>query len=507
MKRNILDKMLGFFSPAAEVKRIKARMHRDLALRAYDAAQSYNSDDWTSAQRLSANRETKNAIPIIRDRARDAGRNNPYARKAISAIVGNTVGAGIVPEFQGPARQKKIAKLAWKEWGETPLCDSHNMHNFYSLQSLVLKNVIEAGEVLIKKEFYNDAIKMKVLEADFINSNVDYLGTEKTKNTFQGIELDTSGKVVAYHLYDSNPGEYQGMPKTIRVDAKDVAHIFLQDRPGQNRGVSWFAPVLRVLEDFKVYQDSTLIRQKGAASFMAFITSSAADTALTDTQLREQRALDAALEPGIIRHLAEGEDVKFSNPPAVDGYAEYCRQTLRSVGAGLGVPYEALTGDYSQVNYSSGRMGHLEFRKNVDMWRWQMLIPLFCDRGIKIFLEWAELRYGLDPSAVTVKWTPPAWSMIDPNKEYSALQLAVRNGFMSAPQAILEQGGDPDQTLEEIAEWGQKLDEKKIILDSDPRKTNSSGQAQADPNSNNNGDPENESKEEDAPPGSDQSAN
>jgi capsid protein len=49
---------------------------------------------------------------------------------------------------------------------------------------------------------------------------------------------------------------------------------------------------------------------------------------------------------------------------------------------------------------------------------------------------------------------------------------------MTLPEAIREQGQDPDAHLAEIAEANAKLDELKIVLDSDPRRTSAGGQGQ-----------------------------
>lgn len=65
--------------------------------------------------------------------------------------------------------------------------------------------------------------------------------------------------------------------------------------------------------------------------------------------------------------------------------------------------------------------------------------------------------------------------MLEPDKEGLAYQRLVRAGAMTIPQMLRELGYDPDAHLAEIAETNKKLDELGIVLDSDPRKTNTSG--------------------------------
>lgn len=44
------------------------------------------------------------------------------------------------------------------------------------------------------------------------------------------------------------------------------------------------------------------------------------------------------------------------------------------------VVVRTLSGDLSQINYLSGRMGWIEFQRSIDAWRWRMFIPQFCAR-------------------------------------------------------------------------------------------------------------------------------
>jgi capsid protein len=48
---------------------------------------------------------------------------------------------------------------------------------------------------------------------------------------------------------------------------------------------------------------------------------------------------------------------------------------MRAAAVGTGITYEALTGDLSQVNFTSGRMGRMEMNANVSSWQWLLMIP------------------------------------------------------------------------------------------------------------------------------------
>lgn len=478
MKPTVLDRLIGFFSPEAETNRLQKRMKKDLLLRGYDAAKDFRTSDWVSASKTSANEEIKAAQKKLRERSRDLTRNNPYSVRAKNVIVSNTVGAGIVANIKGPTPQKTAElKALWKIWAETTACDANGIHNFYGLQRLILATTVESGEGLALRVGRDPLTgpKIKLVEADYINSDQD----KDDGSLVQGIAFDSKGRRSAYMLFKRHPGDKGASNEFVKVPAADVSHVFRQDRPGQVRGVPWFHAVIEALKDFDDYQRATLIGRKIAACFAAFVTTNDSDSLLSPDDLKSKREADMALEPATVRYLKNGESVQFATPPPASGYAEFTRESLRGIAAGLGISYEAMTGDYSQSNYSSSRMGHLEFRRNIEDWRWNMLIPQFCDVTFGWFKEWASVAASVAPEEISAEWTPPAYEMIDPVKDVTAMRYAIRAGIKTIPQAIREQGLDPETQFAEIEATNKILDDKKIALDTDPRKMSTIGFAQA----------------------------
>jgi capsid protein len=148
---------------------------------------------------------------------------------------------------------------------------------------------------------------------------------------------------------------------------------------------------------------------------------------------------------------------------------------LRKVAAGLDVPFEVLTGDYSQVNFSSGRMGWIEFQRSLDQWRWEMVVPLLCMPVWEWFAQAVTLGTGIGFSDISAQWTAPRREMIDPSKEIEATKNAIRSGLTTLPEAQRSMGYDPELVLAEYAETNKKLDKLGLVLDSDPRKTAGNG--------------------------------
>lgn len=488
MKRSYLDRFIGYLSPQAEANRIVGRMKVEMSQRAYDIAKSFPTSDWASSNKNNANTEVKLAIEPGRNKARSLEQNNPYGLKAVNVIVSETVGAGIVPNIIGTSdKQTEDLKNLWKIWGESKLCDFEAQQNFYGLQALALRACVVSGEGLgVERSAIVPGIEGKTSLASQIQLlESDFIATTKDEGKIvQGIQTDNTGKPVKYYLFKAHPGSKEATENTVSIDVASIAHIFKKERPGQLRGVTWFHSVAEKMKDLDDLQYATLVQKKIAACLVGVITTNGSDSALSAADKKAKREAEMSMQPASFYYADPGQDITFSSPPASNGYADFNREILRAIASGFGISYEALTSDYSQSTYSSSRMGHLQMRKNIEHWRWNILIPQFCEPAFSWFLKFAvsqgvvredEVVKGL----INVNWVPPAYSMIDPSKEVLSLQREIRSGLKSWKAAVIEYGQDPDQILSEVEEYNKKFDEKKLSFDTDPRRMSSIGFAQA----------------------------
>lgn len=468
---NFLDKAIALVNPKAAFRREQFRVATDILKgRKYEAAAKGRrtaSWAWTDG---SANTETAQALGILRARARDLGRNNPYAKKAIQVIVSNTVGTGIVPGVQSKSKGRvTMARELWRKWAETTECDFDGQHNFYGLQRLAMRTVAESGEVLIlrrRKTGGTLPIQLQVLEPDFLDSSRDIKSLSNGGWITQGVEYNKAGKRVGYWLYKSHPGEGFAHDSKM-VPADEVLHIYDVQRAGQVRGVPFGVSAMLRLKDFDEYEDAELVRQKISACLGIFVED--ADPANPGTDAGDE--LLERVEPGMIQHLPPGKRMTFVSPPTTQNYDNYSRKILQAVAAGYGITYEAMTGDLNNVNFSSGRMGWLEMHRQLSDWQYNMLIPMLCERVWNWFLDASVIATPLTAGDLTVTWTPPRREMIDPLKETNAINLQIRNALRTWPEAVREQGYDPEEVLREMKEWNEKFDEAGVILDCDPRKS------------------------------------
>jgi lambda family phage portal protein len=421
----------------------------------------------------------------LRAKSRDLVRRNAWAAAGIEAFVANAIGTGIKPQsmVHDQTTREAIHSLWW-DWCEQ--ADAAGLTDFYGLQALATRAMLEGGEALVRVRYRRTedvlpvALQIQVLEAEHLPTtmNRDLPGGNVIR---AGIEFDRLGRRLAYHLYRSHPNDGLLAPMsssagvggmdTARVDASEVIHLFRPLRPGQIRGEPWLTRALVKLNELDQYDDAELVRKKTAAMFAGFITRMAPEDNLMGESAADANGVAlAGMEPG--------EDIKFSAPADVgSSYAEFMRQQFRAVAAAMGITYEMLTGDLTQVNYSSIRAGLLEFRRRCEALQHGVIVHQLCRPIWRAWMDQAVLEGALDLPGYrkdrrayqAAKWIPQGWSWVDPQKEFNAMKLAIRAGLMSRSEAISGNGYDAEDVDREIAADNARADALGLVFDSDAR--------------------------------------
>lgn len=478
--KNILERGLAMISPEWAARRMGARFALEEMTRAYDAAKNTNQTGGWTALGTSANAEIGPAIFNLRNRSRDLVRNSPWGAKAVRIIQSNVVGRGITPYLpRGTKQEKNLIMDQWERFSDN--CDPEGMMDFYGLQGLVIRAVFESGECLIRIRKRPSSWKMdipvqlEVLESDFI----DYGKNESLKNgniIILGREFDRHGRRVAYWLFPQHPGDslvnYRKGFASQRIDAREIIPIFDKLRPGQVAGVPWMAPVALKTRDVEDYDAAELVRKKIEACFVAFIQTSSPGKhgGFAGTGEKDDKGdLVERISPGRVYRHGHDQDVKFGSPASVPGYGDYMKVQQHAIAAGIGISYEQLTGNLADVNYGSLRGGKVEFWAVLDIWQHLMMVPQLCKRvwnhvnDVAVFL--GQRQPGYNPAT----WTAPIRPWIDPRKDAEGQEALIKSGITTLQRTISDRGEDPEQHLDEIAAMNQMLDDRKIILTSDPR--------------------------------------
>lgn len=486
-KPNWLDRTIAFVAPAAATRRVMARTAFKGLSRKYDGAgRGRLTENWKTAG-TSADAEIGQALPLLRARHRDLVRNNPHARKAVTVWKNNIVGAGIMARSNsGDEDLDRLTDDLWDEWVKT--ADADGQLDLYGLQELAVGIMVEGGEALVRRRLrpardgQRVPLQLQVMEGDHLDHGKSGDGATG-RTAVQGVEFDTEGRRYAYWLFRNHPGNgWLSSPRkfeSVPVPAGEVVHLYRKERT-QTRGVPWGSSVITNIRDVDDYDVAEIIRKKIEACVVAIVTGAEegeegiAPSSVVDADGRPVEKF----EPGLIAYSHGGKDVKFNSPSAVGGYTDYRRTGLQSISAGYLVPYELLTGDLSEVNFTSARVGLVEFRRLVDTVQWLTVIPMLLNRIRGWFCEAAYLAGELPVPFVPCEWNPPAFESVNPIDDANAELIEMRSGTLTWDEAVSRRGRNPDDVMAETVARLKKFDKHELIFDSDPRRVTKGGNEQ-----------------------------
>lgn len=443
---NLVDRVIDYFAPVASRQRMAARLASKVQMN-YDAASRSRRTNAWKAPSTSGDSAASGQRELLRYRSRDFIRNRPLAARGQSVITSNVVGgAGIVPsvECDEDDRKPEIRQLI-KAHLMTTAIDVLGEMTLPMMQRTVMNATFGDGEILARRRWrtgrFGEGLELpfqvQLMEVD----HLDLTKREHGKNqVIDGIEIGPTGRIEAYHLYRRHPGDatWWSMQRfeSERVPASEIIHVRRFDRPGQLRGVPWMAPVMLPLGDLSDYQEAEIVKQKIAGLLVGVVKTANPKDDENYEPLTE-------LMPGSIGAIGHEDDVIFNDPPSVSGFRDFMSVNARHIAVALGVTYEALTGDLSGVNFSSGRMGRMEMDRNIETWQQQIIVAQFC-RGIETWLMEAVNIVGRDLPEFSLTWTAPRRALIDPSKEIPAAIKEIESGLTSRSRKQRELGYDPD---------------------------------------------------------------
>jgi len=446
---NMLDRVIAAVSPAAGLKRARARVAIG-ALAHYRAATVSRRSASIRPASGDADAVTGGQRRQIALTARDLIRNNATAAHAVDVLVNAIVGTGIEPKLATNDDTLRDDWSAVLRHLDSIAVDADGVSTLAAIQRAAVRAMIVDGDALVVWPKGGRAwFQLRVLESDYLDERLFGLAAGSGNVIHEGIEYAQDGRVVAYHLYDDHPGSPIWAPgrermTSTRVSAERVIHLFRADRPGQRRGTSWLAPVMDDLAALADNDEAQLIRQKIAACFAAFWRSDRGEESL---------GVPSSLAPGLIQQIGRDEEVTFGNPPDVTGYDDFARVHLRRIAAGLGITYESLTGDLTGVNFSSARVGRIEMGQNVEAWQWTLVMPRLCAP----LGDWLRQSLAHDAPeliaawhAARIGWTPPPPLIADPKLEVQAATMRIDAGLSSRPAEIRKLGYEPAEVDAEI---------------------------------------------------------
>lgn len=493
---NIIDKVVGFFSPAQGVERLKARAQMAIAGQWVGARFDRRQTAGWVPFGGSADADTVADLRWLRNRSRDTQRNQPLALGAINTVVTTSIGTGLVLRSTIDASMIGMSTDEGQEWqrkterefrlwaGNASACDATRTNDFYQIQSLAFRSALESGDVfaslpMIKRRGQLYQTKLQLIEADRVQ-NKDY--AMNTEDLCLGVECDKYGAPVNYHVMQRHPGGL--LPLNLawdivpvfgsRTGRRNIIHLFDKRRPGQSRGVPYLAPVIEMLKQLSDYSNAEVTAAVVSAMFTVFVTTpngQGLDTGMADHSASSQQAGGTlTMGPGAVLDLAPGEDVKFADPKRPNtAFDPFVLSVLRQIGVALELPFEILVKHFT-ASYSAARASMLEawrFYKGRRAW----VAAQFCQPVYEAWLEEAIALGRIDAPGffddpmiraayVGAEWIGDAPGQLDPLKEVNAAKGRLELNLTShSDECVMLNGADWDSTIERRAREEQRMQE------------------------------------------------
>lgn len=442
----------------------------------------------------------------LRQRARMLYMAAPIATSAIRTNRTNVVGNGLrlkstinrtalgMTQERAEEWQRK-AEAEFELWAtKKQACDATGVNDFYGMQQLAVVSWLVSGDVFAVTKHYERtkllpySLRLHLIEADRVrtpsehSNGLFYSTTGKTKEgnmIFDGVEVDANGAIIAYHIANTHPQEWNKPTSFVRVRAygertalPNVMHIMESERPEQYRGVTYLAQVIEPLLQMRRYTESEIMAALVQSFFTAFILTEGDATDMPFNEAGQPAVSEDDDEyemgPATINMLKKGEDIKFATPTHPQtGFDVFMRALAEQVGSALEIPADLLLKAFHS-SYSASRAAMLEAWKAFRMRRvW--LTNSFCRPTYEIWLTEAVAMgrisapgFLTDPiirqAYLGSEWIGPSQGQLDPVKEIAAAVMAIDNGLSTREQETIKLNGSQyASNVDQLTVENQKL--------------------------------------------------
>ena len=372
--------------------------------------------------------------------------NTPAARRTVRFMAQRVIGPeGILPQFT----DEKIDE-AFRVWAMR--CRRGNRKTWSAAQTMLLSEFITAGEGFHRRDVRDGRLEIVAFEPEQLSTTAP--GRIPEGRVFSmGIEYDEFGIATRYFVERKSPetGFLLGVDP---FNAIRVVHLYMEDRPGQLRGISQFATGAVSLYDMSdaVYAELTALRMQAYAGL--HFKPEADESGVIDDMATDEVPQDAprdpikeiAMEAGQIIDYAGDVHLLSSNRPG-GAFLPFVSKLVADWAVSVGIPTWVVEGDYSKANYSSMRAAEQSCRPTFEEVQ-NLIIDVQARPDVESWLTWAVLTNQVSlPAGQTVatvmrdvEWQKPGFPYVDPLKEIQSDQLMMSLGLKTFDQACAERG-------------------------------------------------------------------
>jgi lambda family phage portal protein len=436
------------------------------------------TQSWTRTD-VTVNQSLLKDLRLMRARSRDFFRNNEYGRKFAALVKTNVIGpAGFTLKVdcrqndgKPDKRDSDRVRAAYLRWCKIGQYDVTGRLSEQMFDTLAVAMIARDGEVLIRKVEGRDrgihGCQLQILPGHLLDEELNRELPDGNRIRM-GVEFDAWMKPVAYYLRkEGKTSDIHGnwSQRYTRVAAAEIIHLFVAEEIDQWRGVPWAYAALRRARQLDQFDEAALVAANIGASKMGFFQQRDPEAGAPmrvddngDAADGEEQEFTSEAAPGQFEVIPDGYELTEWDPnyPS-DAYGPFTKAIARALATGCLVSYHGLTGDLTEVNFSSIRSGTLDERE-----MWKQMQGWFIQSCKEPVFEWwlaRALVYDSDlkalPFAKFDKFNKPVffgrrWDWVDPKSDVAADREAVALNIKSRAQIIRERGRDPDEVWAEL---------------------------------------------------------
>lgn len=462
--------------PAADAQtEIKRLRHNVRTLQSALASQSFET---AKKNRLNRERSTtggtgdehldETTLWDLREISRDVDRNNGLAIGIIDRVVENVlgpVGYDILPKTGNDDLNLKIQE-DYTDF--LTRLDLRGEFTGWELMSRAYRAAEIDGDFFLQwdRRANNGEGALRGFEADRVLTPFSASGGKgsaevRGRKLINGIARDSSGRKRWLFVANNTPTSPTVRPDQGRViSAERVVQIYDPRRWSQNRSEPRLAPVIRDIDDL----DDLLLYERIAAKVVAaqayFVkTESPEGAAAAMESTADSTGSDRIQEvlPGSVNYLDKGDDIAASptNRPS-DNFDSFVKLLNRYVGLPLGLPYELVLMDFSNVNFASSRQ-----LLNQAQRRWKCQQTRVGKYSSQVFRWWLEARidaghykkYRRPINSGMIyrhEWGFPGWPSPNPLQDAQAIAVGLEGRFESRTNANRSRGVSQSDIFDEL---------------------------------------------------------
>ena len=351
-------------------------------------------------------------------------------------------------------------------WKRRENCDAARRSNFDELMTVIESHRAVDGDVGVLRRADG---RLQIVEGDRIKSPNE---GDDLENWVNGVELDRDGAAKRYAIWSRQRAG--GMAFERRVSANDFDLIAYRTRRDQVRGVSLFAPAVKMISYLYDGLDYALAKLK-LEQMMGIVTRLEDGGALVGAPTTNPEAVDGVLHEKFGRdllHLAlrPGEDASFmeSNNPS-QNFQTFTELVSRLIFASLDLPYSFFDGSKTNFYGSKG-----EFEQYLDTvekkqsptiatlneWIFDWLMPNWIAEGSLTLPD----GWTIEDVRHDVGWKGsglPYWRLFEYVKE---TQAAI-NGALVDPYALADSFGESfSRNIEKLKQAKEYAKENGVAI-------------------------------------------